>query len=112
MWVVTKKGTWLKDTIFNPLKHTNLDSSVGTKTGYGLESRGSVPGASFFFLHSVQTVSGAHQDSYPMDTWGDFLGGLSEWGLKLTTRLHLVSKSRMVELYFHSSIRLHAILFN
>jgi hypothetical protein len=38
--------------------------------------------------------------------------GLSPRGVKLTTHLHLVPKSRMVELYLHSPICLHGIVVN
>jgi hypothetical protein len=33
-------------------------------------------------------------------------------GVKLTTHLHLVLKSRMVELYLHSPTRLHGAVLN
>jgi hypothetical protein len=32
-------------------------------------------------------------------------------GVNLTTHLHLLSRSRMAELYFHSSIRLNGVVF-
>jgi hypothetical protein len=32
--------------------------------------------------------------------------------MKLTTHLHPLPRSRMVELYLHSSIRLHAVVLN
>jgi hypothetical protein len=32
--------------------------------------------------------------------------------LKLSTHLHLMSRSRMVELYLHSRIYLHGVAFN
>jgi hypothetical protein len=34
------------------------------------------------------------------------------WGVKLTTHLHLVPKSRMVELYLHSPISLRGVVLN
>jgi hypothetical protein len=43
---------------------------------------------------------------------GDIPRGENGWGLKLTTHLHLVPKSRIVELYLHSSISLHGIVLN
>jgi hypothetical protein len=52
----------------------------------------------FSFLYSVRTGSGAHPASYPVL----FPRGKSGWGVMLTTHLHLVPRSRMVELYFHS----------
>jgi hypothetical protein len=36
--------------------------------------------------------------------------GLSGRGMTLTTELHLVPRSRMVELYLHSPIRLHGVV--
>jgi hypothetical protein len=41
--------------------------------------------------------------------------GLFRWGVKLqdvnpTTHLHLVSRSKMAELYLHSVIRLHLVV--
>jgi hypothetical protein len=54
-------------------------------------------GAGNFSLHHrVQKGSGAHTASYPMGTRGSFLGGQSGWGVKLTTRIHLVPRSRML----------------
>jgi hypothetical protein len=41
-----------------------------------------------------------------------FLWRSSGRGVKLTTHLQLISKSRMVELYLHSPIRLHGVLLN
>jgi hypothetical protein len=38
--------------------------------------------------------------------------GYSSSGVKLTTHLHLVPRSRMVELYMHSPIRLHGAVLN
>jgi hypothetical protein len=57
----------------------------------GLESR---QGQIFFLLQNAQTGFGAHTASYFMGT-GDFCRGLSGRGVKLTTRLHLVSRLRM-----------------
>jgi hypothetical protein len=50
----------------------------------------------FSLPHSVQTGSGAHPISYPMGE----------------ADLHLVPRSRMVELYLHSPICLHGIVLN
>jgi hypothetical protein len=61
--------------IFN---YESRGSSVGIATGYGLDDRGSgfrfLTGAGNFFLHRVQTGSGAHPVSYPEGT-GDFPRG-------------------------------------
>jgi hypothetical protein len=49
------------------------DIAVGIATGYGLDDRGvgvRVPvGSRIFFLHVVQTGSGAHPTSYSMDSF-------------------------------------------
>jgi hypothetical protein len=54
------------------------DSAVGITTGYGLDDRGgrsSSPGRVKNFLQVVETGSGAHPASYPMDVGGSFPGG-------------------------------------
>jgi hypothetical protein len=43
-----------------------------------------------------------------MDTGGNAAG----WAVKLTTLLDLVPRSRMVELYLHSPIRLSGVVLN
>jgi hypothetical protein len=49
--------------------------------------------------------------THPSVQW--VLGSLSsDWGMKLATYLHLVPKSRIVELYLHSPICLQAIMLN
>jgi hypothetical protein len=58
-------------------------------------------------LHSVQIGPGVHPASYPQSITGYFLRG------KVTEAdLHLVPRSGMVELYFHSLVRLHGIMLN
>jgi hypothetical protein len=53
-------------------------------TEYGLYDR----------MIGVQTGSGVHPAFYPMDTEGSFAGGKSSRGVKMTTRLHLVTRSK------------------
>jgi hypothetical protein len=57
----------------------SCDNLVGIASGYGLDDRGSrvrfPAGAGNFSLHRVQTRSGAHQASYPLDNGGSFPGG-------------------------------------
>jgi hypothetical protein len=79
-----------------------------------LDGGGSIPGRGkrFSVLYSVQTGSRPHPASYPMNTWGFSPGGKSSWGVKLTTHFNPVPKSRMVELYFNSPIRLHGVVLN
>jgi hypothetical protein len=56
----------------------------------------------FSLLHSVQTGSGAHSTSYSVDTGGS-LPGLKRPGRETDHSLHLMARSRMVELYLYSS---------
>jgi hypothetical protein len=55
----------------------------------------------FYVLHNFQTNSGANPASYPMGTASELLWGEAVGGVKLTTHLYLVPRSRMVELYLH-----------
>jgi hypothetical protein len=54
-------------------------------------------------LHSVQTSSGTHTNSYPVVTRVPSQAKSGE-DMKLTTHLYIVSRSRMVQLHFHSHI--------
>jgi hypothetical protein len=70
----------------------------------------------FSLLHRAQTDSG--------DRFWDSPSLLSNWyrelfppggkrrGMKLTTHLHLVPRSRIAELYLHCPIRLHGLMLN
>jgi hypothetical protein len=52
---------------------------VGIAMGYGLDVRGSNSGRSkIFYLHNVQTGSGARPASYPVDTGDSFPVGKVE----------------------------------
>jgi hypothetical protein len=74
------------------------DSVIGKATGYGLDDQGvrvRVPVESRISpLHVVRTGSGVHPTFYPMGTGGSFPGGQSGRGVKLTTHLQLVPRSR------------------
>jgi hypothetical protein len=90
------------------------DSSVSIGMGYGLDGLGSIPGRGKRFLSSPlcqkrlwgppSLLSNGYQDLF---TWEQ-----SGRGMKLTTHLHLVPRSRMEELYLHSPIRLHVWWLN
>jgi hypothetical protein len=76
------------------------DSIVGTATDYGLNDKAAGVknwyGQEFSLLHVVQTGSGAHSllsNGYR----GIFPRGKSDRGVKLTTHLHLVPRSRKRE---------------
>jgi hypothetical protein len=63
-------------------------------------------------LHSVQTGSGTHPGSYPIGIGIPSPEDKAAGGVKLTTHLHLVPRSRKMELYLHSLIELHGIVLN
>jgi hypothetical protein len=69
-----------------------LGSSDGIASNYGLDGPGSNPGGGRDFP-PIQTVPGAHPDSYTMGT-GSFPGleAAEAWGLNPPTT-HLVSRS-------------------
>jgi hypothetical protein len=83
------------------------------QTGYGLGGRGLIAaGARFFsFFLASRAVLGPTQ---PPIQWVPRV--LSPWesgqGMKLTTHLHLVLRSRMMELYLHSPICVHGMVLN
>jgi hypothetical protein len=66
----------------------------GRDTSVGIVTRHWLDGRDFSLPHSVKNASRAHPDAYPVDT-----GGYFPWGVKLTAHLHLVPRSRMVDLY-------------
>jgi hypothetical protein len=88
------------------------DSSVGTELGNGLDDRGFrvrfPAGAGNFSLHHrVQNDSGTHLACYPMGTRGSFLG------VKLTTHLHLVPRSKSEWSYTSvPPLRLHGVVLS
>jgi hypothetical protein len=77
------------------LKLISRDNSVDIATGYGPDGRGSIFGGArnFPLLHRVQTGSGAHPASYVMGTKCYLPRRSSGQDVKLTTRLHLESRS-------------------
>jgi hypothetical protein len=79
--------------------HKSCDSSVSIALDYGQDNQGSrvqfLAGAGNCTLHHcVQNGSGAHPASYLMGTRGSFPGSKAAQGMKLTTHLHLVLRSR------------------
>jgi hypothetical protein len=88
------------------------DSSVGIAAGYGLD-RDSIPGRGKIFLSSTESRLALGPTQPPIQ-WipGALSRGVNGRGMKPTTHLHLLPKLRMVELYLHSPIRLHGLVFN
>jgi hypothetical protein len=82
-------------------------------TGYGLTTVGldSSPGRVKNILHIVQTGSDVQPTSYSMGT-GDSSPRVKRRDVKLTTHLELVPRSKNVDLYVHSPIRLHGVVLN
>jgi hypothetical protein len=75
-------------------------SSVGTATGWPAGLRFfSSPQRPYRLCDPPSLLSSGHRGLFPL-------------GLKLTTHLHLVPRSRMVELYLHSLICFHGIVLN
>jgi hypothetical protein len=80
------------------------------RTCYGLENRGSIYRQVqdiFLFFIALRLTQSPIQWSL-----GSYRRGQSSRGVKLTNQLHIVSRSRIVELYLHSSISLHSIVPN
>jgi hypothetical protein len=87
-------------------------SSVGIALGYGLDDRGSrvrfpAGTGNFSLHHRVQNGSGAHPASYPMGTRGCFPEGEADHSPPSSAEV-----KEWVELYLHSPIRLHGVVFS
>jgi hypothetical protein len=100
--VITKN----RKTAGKDVEGKSRDSSVGIALGYGLDDRGSrvrfsVATGNFFLHHGVQSGSGAHPNSYPMDTRDLSLG--VKWPGRETNNSPPSSDEvkECVELYLH-----------
>jgi hypothetical protein len=98
------------------VKLINLDSSVGIETSFGLDDWGVGVrvwyGQKVSLLHVVQTGSGAHPASYRMGTGDSFPGGKAAgaWSWPLNSNKYRGQEN--VDLYIHSSIRLHGVVLS
>jgi hypothetical protein len=87
--------------------HTYIHG-VGIAMGYGMDCPGSITDKARFFSSAQR----------PDRLWGSpslLSSGYrwqSSWGMKLTTHLHLMPRSRLAELYLHSPLCLHGIMLN
>jgi hypothetical protein len=84
---------------FLPCVLQSRDSSVGIALGYGLDDRGSrvlFPAriGNFSLHRRVQTALGPTQPPIQWVQGGCFSGGYGGRGVKLTTHLHLVPRSK------------------
>jgi hypothetical protein len=84
--------------------------SDGIRTGR--PGFGSQQKLDFSLLHRLQAGSEAHPASYPRGTGDSFSGSKEAGGVKLITYLHLIQRSRMMELYLYASIYLHGVVLN
>jgi hypothetical protein len=75
-----------------------------------LDGQDSIPNKGKIFLYSTRSrlALGPTQPPLQWVPWL-FLREKSSWSVKLTTHLHLVSISKMMELYLHSLISLHGV---
>jgi hypothetical protein len=95
----------------------NKTISVGNTTGYGLDDRIfgirlPVGAGNFSLRHNAHTGSGAHPASYLMGTRGTSLG-VKRSGVKLTSHLHLVPRSKNVWSYIYTPLkRLHGVVLS
>jgi hypothetical protein len=90
------------------------DTSVGTVMDYWLDGRGSIPGRGKRFFSTPQWP---HRLWAPLSllTTGNSWLFYRVWDgrfVALNTHFHLLPRSRMVQLYFHSPIHLHGVVLN
>jgi hypothetical protein len=91
--------------------------SVGIALGYGLDdwdSKVRFPAGTenFSLHHRVQNVSGTHPASYRMGSRGSFLGGKTAGREADHSPPSSAEIKELVELYFHSPIRLYDVVLN
>jgi hypothetical protein len=77
-------------------------------TGYVLDGQDLIPGRGKMFLFSIASRL-ALGPTQPLIQWIRGAGRDSQ-DMKLTTYLHLVPRSRVVELYLHSPVCVHVMM--
>jgi hypothetical protein len=89
------------------------DSSVGITTGYELDGRGSSPGMGKIahFSTTSRQALGPTQPPNECVPWA-ISQGVNVPGREADHYLHLVPRSRMVELYLHFTVCLHGVVLN
>jgi hypothetical protein len=103
------------DIIHRPNLIMRRDISVGIATGYGVDDQ--IIGVRFsagsrFFRHLVQTGSEAHPASYPMGDGGPFPGVNLPGREADHSPPSSAGVKECMELYLHSPIRLHGVVFS
>jgi hypothetical protein len=90
------------------------DSSVDIATGYRLHGPGSIPGTRRFFSFPQRPDQLWDPPSLLSNGYRELFlqRSKSNRGVKMTTHLHPVLRSRIVELYLHSPICIHSIMLN
>jgi hypothetical protein len=86
------------------------DSSVGIATSYRLDGRCSIPGKGKKIFSTSQRPDRLWGPSNLLMGTGAPRPWYSDRSVKLTTHLHLVTRSRMVELYLRSLTHIHGVL--
>jgi hypothetical protein len=118
----TTNRSWPLPSLFLPIHYSltmSRDSAVGIATGYGLDDREvgvRVPVGSRI-LSSPRRPDQLWEPTRLLSNgyWWLFPWGWSGRGVKLTTHLQLVPRSRKrgsIHLYIQPPIRLHGVLFN
>jgi hypothetical protein len=91
----------------------SLDSSVDIVTGYGLDGRGSIPGSGKIFLFSAGSGLTLGPTQPPIQWVPRIISlGLKRPGRDGDHSPLLAPRSRTMELYLHSPIRLHGVVLN
>jgi hypothetical protein len=85
---------------------------VGIAMGYGLDGPGSIRGSARFFSSQRRCRLWGPPSLLTNVYQGFFSREQSGRSVKLTVHLHLLPKSREVELYLHASTCLHGIVLN